>query len=679
MRWMMMTLVAGLSWAAAAQAPQPTMQQQFDAAQKAEEAGDLPAARQAYQALQARFPAGSKNRARFLVEARLGAVLVAMEEPERAEPLLRSAITGFSGDSPADREERAVAALDLGRALEMQGRLGEASEHYRMVVTSAVYPADSPGDVRARVALGRTLIWRDPVQARVVLDALLTLPVEALGGKDSLALLKALRGRVDLNDNKPREALRWIGEGATAAGGATTRKVSVADVRIRGDLAIANHLLGRQEDVLKAIAYSGAGGLADEGLTRAARVSLPDCAPLGRVAPDAMAIVEFAIADDGRTVGITPIYASAGTGGASAAVVAEEFSNAVGGWVWNSEDAAKLDPFWRQAVRVELRCFTESPVGDTAMQTVNRAASRQWTDDLGLLPFPDTDPNPARALQRLRQLLAEREAEYGPDSAQLAGILNSIGDNVTAPRTERVAAYERHMAILEKENAPAGLRAITGLQLAAMTSDTRRKERDAVTALHDQLAMEGTSEGLMLVKVRLGRLHEMVRAFAQAQPLYDAVIAAPEALLPAAHPVRTEALLRRSNLAMRQQDAATASDALAATGLTPDQCATVDVQPLPENARVTEEDFPNLARRWGTSGFSRVGFDILPDGRTTNVRTVVSSPPFAFSQATADATKRFRYQPTFRPGGTLGCAGSVRNFNFRLVVRSPPDYPRRPG
>lgn len=665
MRLLMLAMAAGLSSVSAAQTAQPTMQQQFDAAQKAEEAGDMAAARQAYQALQARFPTGSKNRARFLVEARLGAILVAMGEPERAEPLLRTAIAGFSGDSQADREERAMAAQDLGRSLEMQGRLGEASEQYRAVVDAGVYPADSAGDIRARAALGRTLIWRDPAQARVVLDSLLALPVDKLGGKDGLALLQSLRGRVALNDDKPAEARRWFGDAAGTAGGATTMRVSVTDVRIRGDLAIAAHLLGRTSEVQKALAYSGAGQLADEGLNKASRIALPDCAPLGRVAPDAMAIVEFAIADDGRAVGVTPIYASAGTGSADAAVVAEEFTNAVRGWVWNADDTAKLEPFWRQSVRVELRCFSEAADGDAALASVGGPERvLNWTAKRGIAPLPELDANPARALPQIRAALNAKEAQHGRESVQFVPALLALASNVSAPFDERKAARQRLLAILEQENAPAGILAVSSLDLTRLNFRSMAEERSQIEALHDRLAAEGQSDGLMLVKVRLGLARERARQLESAEALYDEVIAAPEALLGVNHPVRTEALLRRSNLAMRQRDAATAQQALAATGLTPDQCATVNVQPLAASIRAGE--FPALAQRYGTGGFTRVAFDILPDGRTTNVRTVIAAPPFAFSEASAETATRFRFQPTFRPGGELGCAGSVRDFRFRF-------------
>lgn len=647
-----------------------TVQQQFDAAQAAADAGQPGQARDLYDALLQRLPSGSMSRARFLVEARLGAVLIALGQPERAEALLGSAITGLAKPDPADLEERTVARYYLARALEMQGRSVEAAGHYRTVVEAGVLAAGGSYDVRSRLGLARMVIISQPDEARAMLDALLALPPDSVGGRDDRALLKMLRGRVELNDGQPASARRWFSDSARAAGGATTTSVNMSDVRIRSDLTIANHLLGNQADVQKAIAYSGAGALTAEGLNLAASNELPDCAPLGQVPPDAMAIVEFSIADDGRAVGVSPIFVEAQASADLRAAIGDRFAQAVRSWRWNESDVGKLKAFWRQAVRVELRCLTARPDGDMAATMVaSSPAVQDWLAQRQLAGITDTDR--ATTLPALRKQIAALEESNGPQSVALVPALLTLARDVTAPDADRDSALRRLMIILEREKAPPGLRATVGLMQvnSALRIDQPRATKDErlkrIQALADRLAADGPSDGLMLVNVRLGQEQERSRAFDAARTLYDSVISSPETLLSPTHPVRTEALLRRSNLAMRQADIATAARTLAATGLTPDQCAAVDVKPLPENLSVQNRIFPELAQRWRTGGFTQVAFDILPDGRTTNVRTVIASPPFAFSNASAEAAARFRYQPTFRPGGELGCAGSIQTFRFQ--------------
>lgn len=91
------------------------------------------------------------------------------------------------------------------------------------------------------------------------------------------------------------------------------------------------------------------------------------------------------------------------------------------------------------------------------------------------------------------------------------------------------------------------------------------------------------------------------------------------------------------------------------------------MRPQAINRSVSESAFPDEARRWGTSGYASIGYDITPDGVPTNVRTVIASPPFIFGPATEKAVARFRFQPVFRPGNTVGCSGSVQTVTFRMA------------
>ena len=71
--------------------------------------------------------------------------------------------------------------------------------------------------------------------------------------------------------------------------------------------------------------------------------------------------------------------------------------------------------------------------------------------------------------------------------------------------------------------------------------------------------------------------------------------------------------------------------------------------------------------RWGFSGWTKIEYDISANGETLNVRPVVAYPPFVFGAAAAKAADRFRYYPSFRPDGGLGCGGKTFNVAVRMA------------
>lgn len=657
-----------------------TIQQDFDAAQALLDAGKAAEARNAFTALLGRFSPASQGKAVSLVRARLGNALVATGDPEAAEPLLIVAIAGFKGTTPQDVEERGFAIYDLARVFESQGKLDSAAAGYKRALDAGVFVAESTADLELRAALARSLIWSNPAEARRLLDGLLAVPRERYGKlPDSYAQLETLRGRVELNNNNFAEAKRWFAMAAKTAGGAETTKVSVADVRIRGDLALANFKLGKMDEVQKNVAYSGAGSLVDEGLTTAVSMPLPACAPQTGLAPDAVAVVEFTINPDGRVTRVVPIYASRGSG----SQVPSEldggpevlFPQAVSRWFWNTADAAELNEFWRQAVRVELRCFTSRPDKDPVLLSFNRDFA-DWANSVGLRRMPDVPDNDAAALPILRAELARREAADGAQSPQLIPALNLIAGNGAAPDSERKAAATRRMALLVAAQAPiavtgtARLRDIASTSAAGRTrSDRARIARDALIPVlaEFQAAGAGKSRIAMFTRLQLAEAEDDLRATAASRALLDDIVAAPEGALPDGDPIRTAALIRLSNQAAAAKDTAAAANAIAATGLSPEQCSLIDVRPQAVNASIGSGAFPNEARRWGTGGFARIGYDITAAGKPINLRTIVASPPFIFGPATEKAVARFEYRPVFRADNSVGCSGNAQSVRFRVA------------
>lgn len=657
-----------------------TIQQDFDAAQALLDAGKAAEARTAFTALLARFPAGAKGKASSLVRARLGSALLMTGDPQAAEPVLAAAVAGIKGDAPTDAAERAATGYDLGRAHESLGALDSAAQAYRAAIADGAWPAGSLDDIGARAALARVLIWSNPAEARGLVDGLLALPSATFGkAGDQRALLQTLRGRIELNAGQPTEAKRWFTMAARTAGGGETQKVSIADVRIRGDLALANSQLGRLDELQKNVAFSGAGALVSEGLTMAASMPLPGCAPLTGLAPDAVAVVEFAIGSDGRVRGVTPIYASRGSGARLAAARDDgpevAFPQAVRRWFWNTASVAKLDAFWRQAVRVELRCFTERRGSDPISDSFERDY-RAFTQSADIRPMPVLPDNAAAALPLIRAELARREADDGAQSPQLLAPLGALAGNIAAPLAEFQAASARRAALLVAAKAPSAVIGNLRLYEIAWTSlvgrnrdagfRTARARLQALLA-EQEAAGDGETRIAMATRLRLAEVHDDLQTTAASRSLLDRIIAAPESLLPGADPIRIAALIRLANQAAAAKDTATAASALAATGLSPEQCALVDVRPQAINASIGSNAFPEEARRWSTGGFVRIGYDITAEGKPTNLRTIVASPPFVFGPATEKAVAQFRYRPVFRPGNSIGCTGTTQGVTFRVA------------
>ncbi|MFZ4689383.1 MAG: energy transducer TonB [Polymorphobacter sp.] len=657
-----------------------TIQQDFDAAQVLLDAGKTAEARTAFTALLSRFSPTSQGKAASLVRARLGNALLASGEAEQAEPILFAALAGLKGTTPQDIEERGVALYDLGRARELLGALDSAAEAYREAIASGAFTAASLNDIGARAALARAVIWSNPDESRTLLDALLALPPETFGkSRDQRALLQTLRGRVELNANNPAEAKRWFTMAARTAGGAETQSVSLADVRIRGDLALANFKLGNMGEVQKYIAFSGAGALVSEGLTSAADTPLPACAPASGLASDAVVVVEFAIGVDGRVSGVTPIYASRGSAGAAATARDDGpevlFPQAVRRWFWRPVDVARLDTFWRQAVRVELRCFTQRSGGDPVQRSINGDLAR-WAAAAGVNGVFGIAGNDAATLPQIRAELARREAANGAISPQLIAPLNLLANNNAAPTAERTGAAKRATALLVAAGAPAAVvvrSRLDEIDLASGVAGTRDGRalvaRDALLPLLAEQEAAGTGETrhAMFTRLRLAEAHDNLRATAASRMLLDRIIAAPESLLPGDDPIRTAALLHLSNQAAAAKDVAAAASALSATGLSAEQCSLIDIRPQAVNASIGSNAFPDEARRWSTGGFARVGYDITADGKPINLRTIVASPPFIFGPSTEKAVARFQYRPVFRPGNTIGCTGTTQSVHYRIA------------
>jgi hypothetical protein len=131
-------------------------------------------------------------------------------------------------------------------------------------------------------------------------------------------------------------------------------------------------------------------------------------------------------------------------------------------------------------------------------------------------------------------------------------------------------------------------------------------------------------------------------------------------------PLRVGALLRLSAVQVQHGDVAAARATYLRTGLSAQQCALVDVQPAVRRTGVGSNDYPVDAARWGIGGWTRVEFDVLPDGRTVNRRAIMSYPPFVFGDPTVKAMESARFTQSYRPEGEIGCSAASLRFRYAM-------------
>lgn len=658
MRCVGMTLaVLATVWAGPVAAQ--SLQAAYDEAQAAFDKGDYEAAAVGFERLLAKMPAKqAASRSGAQIRVLLGEAQLALGQRSAAIGSFERALPAFGGDGVEDRRERTTLHYDIGRAYEGLHDYDNARRHLEKAISEGGYSADRRSAVSLQVALARVTAFNAPDVARRVLTSVLPDVQELLKDqRDLLGEIYTLRGRIELNHGQPLEAHDWFEKAMKIAGG-LTMKVSIADTRIRGDMALATYLLGDKDAARRYLAYAGAGRLPDGGLDYGADMELPNCAA-NDLKPEDMVVVEFSVAADGRVLTATPIY-STRPGRAEI-----PFLRAVSQWSWAPESAAKLEPFWRQAIRLELRCTTDpqrAPLGLSFEPAIDA-----WMKSKGIQPFEIGDLSQAAAAPMLRRELERRDAAFGAASPQLLPLLLDLANNWTIGSKETAVLLSRALPIAQAAAAPVELRTAIEIGLSN-TQDTRWERRNALAALLKRLEAEGNghTRAAAWVQVTLGRAYEWWKKPGEASRLYRAVVDQPTNAVADADPIRQMALLRLASLSAADKKFDEASRMLAATGLRPDQCAVVDVAPMPTKAWLGSGAFPQAALRWGFEGWVKVGYDIDTSGKPTGIRTVMAYPPFIFGPSTERAVADFRYRPIYREGTAVGCSGYTQSVRYGI-------------
>lgn len=628
---------------AAAQTGQ-TAQGAYNVAQAAFDRSDWRAAVTGFrQALTLMNP---KSRSVGVVRARLATALWSLNQVADAGVEAKAAVAHFTAIGVTRGEDLSEAYLLLGTLERLNQEPLAATDAFRRASAAADGPHADEQRLNARLGIAESAMTADPTLAASTLDEVLADAAHMTAlGKPQQAGLYARRARAELNRGKAAAAVPFIEKALTLVGRTSTR-VTIPQVQIRGDAALVYARIGDQEKVRQYLTYSGAGHLPDNGWLTHADSDLPVCGE--DIRPDDVAVVEFAIDVDGRTLGASPVYAS------RPGLVGAAFAKAVMSWRWSPREVKKLNAFWRSSVRIELRCVTRPP----AIELVDafRDAAQDWLaaqgveadlTDPGLKPPTDAAGTPA-ARRLLETMIALRQAQDGKDKAAAGAALQaSMIAAHLPPDAQAYVAYEL-------------------AQRAAGSDDSRGTLAKLTRALAGIEGRPGAARAAAWLRTEMALMLEHGGDLKAARVQLDAISTLPAATLPPGDPIRSIALLHTSLIDKHMGRAGEADARLTAAGITADQCSLLDVRPVPRNQQISSSAFPAEAMRWHFEGSVREAFDIDASGRVSGVRTVIAYPPFVFGAATEKAIANFRYIPPTLGDKALGCAAKTVNVRYVL-------------
>ncbi len=646
-------LVPVLAAADTPPAKEPTVQQEFEAAQALYEGGKFAESVAAWDRLEKRV--SDRPRSLAIVRLRRGLSLYDLDRRDEAVASVNAALAMLPATDATLRDDRFMGYMLLGKVAESSLDYATATDHYRHAEELAQTADDHLTALRGMI---ETQTFTDSDAAMADLGRTQTWLADKSVDNPTRATIKRVESQLKLNRGDLAGARSAAGEGVKLLGGLTS-KTDLADVAARSNYAIAAMLMGDKDDARKYMAMTGAGRLTTGNVfDPAVQMTPPDCGGDLDLRPDDMAVVEFSIGDDGSVVYASPVYAS--RGGRSGLA----FARAVRNWSWRPDQVKTLPTFFRYRARVELRCSTEF-AKPSLVDLLDKSLAK-WLDERGIEAPLKRDGADAALLAGERKELADLETTKGRDSLALVPVLHALSHNTVLPLTDAVVFAQREAAILAANKAPPMVR------LAADLKGWQSKSSDSwggklyFRAIEAALASGPYAEDpetravLRLMASDELRKSDKERSLA----LLDQV--ANDPALPAEDGFKAGALIRKASIYTQRRDLAAAQAAYAKTGTTADQCSLLDSKP---RYLGSSGSFPNEAMAWGFEGWVSVQFDVGADGRTVNQRAVISYPPFIFTQAGDDTFRTARYEKTFRPGGGVGCGGITERVRFVLGGR----------
>ena len=586
------------------------------------------------------------RRTSAIVHVREGSALVAAGRPDEGEALLRAGLDALPAGDPSLADDRLSAAMSLAALAENRLDYADAATRYAAVERMATDPASR---LFADAGQVRTATYIDPAAALAALGRADALAATSNAEPAVLAGLRRFHAELLLNTGDFAGAKKQAAAAVKLRGGLTTTKVSSLDVSIRSDYAIAALLTGDADGAREYLAMTGAGRMPNGVFGRGIDTPVPDCGGDAGLRPADLAVVEFTVADDGRTVGVRPVYAAGG------GAVALTFASAVANWSWTPEQLTKVPLFFRNRVRLELRCSTAFARPSVATYLDTRLGRWLGEHDVEMPPIPTGSE--AAALPQERQLVASAEAKHGKDGLALVPALHLILRNRVTPREERHATALRELALLERYQAPASVRLAVDAEAALSADDRERRKAEALQSLVPRYAGDPDASGALALMISEDLRGKTTTAAAMLRPVAENKALAPD------NPIRTAALIRLASLEQRDGHADAARALYTEAAIPPESCALIDAAPQLVHFGGS---FPMEAMRWGFEGWTMLQYDLSPTGKASGVRAVIAYPPFVFSKAGIEAVAGAQYTKTYRPDGQSGCSGATTNVRFML-------------
>jgi tetratricopeptide (TPR) repeat protein len=657
-------VVAALAMAQVVQAePAPAaghrLQDDFNAATTAAQAGHCADAEPIFArlAVDPRIKPGSLPAA--TIALRRGQCHVATGDDQQGAAWIRQGLPVVEVGGPDLIDEASLGWLTLAHLAMRDYDHDSAVEAYRHVL-------GMPGQadrIDALTGLAIATMFDGDGTALSLADRSLAIVAASPAGKDrskSEAQVRTLRARalmaVGRNDEASKEA-----EKALSLSGGLGLKVSLVDVGLRADAAEAALLINHTQRARELLAYTGAGRIAQSPFAAATSMEVPDCDNAAGLGPDDFAVVEFSIRPDGRLGEAQTTF----TRGNYA--VARAFAQAVRGWVWQPEAVAKLPPFYRALVRVELRCSNNAGGLPTVTAVFNQRLA-YWAQ-AGIAQV--TPPSSGESnVAWLRRSAAALEMAGNRTAAGTLLMLALAQDPVV--RATDLADTDRAQALLA--DADPARRASAALMHAVATMRamqlktlvTGKSENGGEEVLLDATAQPViAADALAQDTLRLRAVTTHLIGYFNDREIATLKAVADDDRLGATSPLRQVAQLRLASIAARAGRRAEAEALFARTGLSEEQCSLVGDIPRMKSMDFDKE-FPTDAMAMGFEGWVREEFDIAADGHTVAPRALIAYPPFVFVEGARNLIKDARFDISFRPAGKLACSARAETIRFNL-------------
>jgi len=633
-----------------APAQQPSMQQRFDAASEALRAERWEEALQQFEAIEARL-APTDRRSLAIVRVRKADALVRLGRREEARTALQLGLADLPESDASLNEDRFLGFVALGQIAELTLDYAEAARHYR---TAKALPV--PVSLRLTVYRGliQTQMFDNAPAALADADEALALARDAATGAQHEGVLRTLRGRVLLSMGRHGEARSELRTAMERLGG-LTRRVNLADIVARSDLAIAAMLDGRQEDARRYLAYTGAGHHETSFSPGTGRMEPPPCGD--ELGPDDVAVLEFSVRDDGSLGHVMPIYSSR-QGRAALA-----FARAARSWAWEPEAFSEVPLIFRMGMRVAVRC-TQRQRDDDGSGFSETDEMTNWYAAHGIASGRRHDDAPLSRPAQLREELAQREAAGGPHSPTLLGPLISLARHPSVGSAETAGYLSRALPIAVEARAPAAV--IAGLAVRLASSEQRERHHAgaqsppdyAAILAHPSLRDDPRAAAAIRVRQAAG-LYQQGEDREAADLLIEIRRTAG---LAQEDPIMKDILALEVVLAAAREDWDAARATYQAIGPSAEPC-----RPRPRISRPSSSsrDFPDEAYRWGFEGWAWVEAAPTRDGELGRPRTIVSYPAFVFDESAERIAGRISLEHTYLPD-ERSCSPIRQLVSYRL-------------